>query len=246
MIRTQQKSVAHEHEITLGGLHGIGDVAFCFGFFHHSHCNVGTPDSVGFHLHAGILGLKGFDHALVRFAGEGGVPSNFALGLRAVVQNLFAISSFIFYQLGNGHWFPALQPSLRREQEQQAKHNREGAHHYRSAVWLNNPIFHFWAISLASFSHLILSFSNCSRVLPKPGCQRLNGRSCDGWPYWNFSNTLRASVPRRKSTKRTAPCGCGGWAGRATHPLFVGTNSSGTQPTEDPCSAETVAWLREM
>src|SRR4030095_9097443 len=244
MIRTQQKSVAHEHEVAFGGLHGIGDIAFRLGFFHHSHRNIRARDSVSLNLHAGIPGLKGFNHGLVRFAGEGGVPSNFALGLRAVVQNLFAISSVIGYQLGNGHWLPALQPSLRRQQEQHAKHNREGAHHYRSAVWWNNPTFHFWEISLSSFSHLILSFSNCSSVLPKPGCQRLNGHSCDGWPYWNFSSTLRASVPRRKSTKRAAPCGCGGWAGRAKQPRFVVNCPSGTHLIEDPCSAETVAWLR--
>jgi hypothetical protein len=36
MVRAQEKGVAHEHQIALGGLHRVGDVALGLGLFHHS------------------------------------------------------------------------------------------------------------------------------------------------------------------------------------------------------------------
>ncbi len=55
VIRAQQESFAHEHQIAFGGLHGVGDVAFGLGLFHHAHADIRAGDPIGFHNDARVL-----------------------------------------------------------------------------------------------------------------------------------------------------------------------------------------------
>src|SRR3990172_8527220 len=105
MVRAQEKGVAHEHQIALGGLHRVGDVALGLGLFHHSDRYIGAGHAIGFDFHAGIFALEGFDHGLVRFTRERSVAGNFAFGFRASVENPLAVLTVISNQLGNRHRF---------------------------------------------------------------------------------------------------------------------------------------------
>ena len=87
IVGAKQFSIAQEYQASLGGFDGVRDVAPRFGFFLKRTTNSAPGGAIGFDLDAGILGFEGFDHLLVRVAGERSVPNYFAFGFCSGVKH---------------------------------------------------------------------------------------------------------------------------------------------------------------